>query len=99
MRTRAAAPATSGEDADVPANADGHEEKPPYVAPDTLSWPTMSGFTRPSMVGPCELYGSSARDCQHSAPTARVAGEEAGAAMLPAATPPIRWTSKNWAQR
>ncbi len=84
--TSAAAPATSGEDADVPANADGQDENPPYVAPDTLSCPTMSGFMRPSIVGPCELYGSSERDCQHSAPTANAAGDDAGVAMLPAAT-------------
>ena len=46
----------------------------------------MSGLTRPSIVGPCELYGSSCLDCQHKAPTAKAAGDDAGAAMLPAAT-------------
>ena len=71
------------EDAEVPANADGQWENGPYVMLETLSWPTMSGFMRPSMVGPCELYGSSCLDCQQSAPTASAAGEDAGAAMLP----------------
>src|SRR4029078_5866441 len=46
----------------------------------------MSGLTRPSTVGPCELYGSSERDCQQSAPTANDAGDDAGEPMLPAGT-------------
>ena len=43
---------------------------------ETLSGARRSGLNRPSIVGPCELYGSSAPFCQQSAPTARVAGDE-----------------------
>ena len=51
--TIAAAPATAGVDADVPVNPDWpHAVNAPYVADDWLSWPAMSGLTRPSIVGP-----------------------------------------------
>ena len=46
----------------------------------------MSGFVRPSIVGPCELYGLSELFCQQMAPAANVLGEDAGSVRLPAAT-------------
>ena len=61
-------------------------ENGPKIELETASWPVMSGLTRPSIVGPCELYGSSASDCQQTAPTASAEGDVAGIEMLPAGT-------------
>ena len=59
--TSAASPATVGDAADVPAKPPVplHESKAPYVNDDMRSSPARSGLMRPSIVGPCELYGSS----------------------------------------
>src|SRR6266508_6576261 len=83
----AAAPATWGADAEVPEKPEiAQPKKLPYVAVETASGPTMSGFTRPSIVGPSELYSSSAEFCQQIAPTAIALGDDAGSTMLPDAT-------------
>jgi hypothetical protein len=46
----------------------------------------MSGLIRPSIVGPCELYGSKALVEKQIAPAATVLGEDAGSVRLPAVT-------------
>src|ERR1044072_6360168 len=46
----------------------------------------MSGFVRPSSVGPRELKASSALPAEQTAPTVNALGDAAGSAMLPAAT-------------
>src|SRR5436190_5497580 len=82
--TSAAAPATCGEAADVPANPDSSQrEYGPYVALETLSGAARSGLVRPSIVGPSELKSSIVFALQHIAPAARTAGDEAGSTMLP----------------
>jgi hypothetical protein len=43
----------------------------------------MSGFIRPSIVGPCELYDSSDWFSQQMAPAAMTFGDDAGSTMLP----------------
>ena len=54
-RTRAAAPDAKGAASLVPQKADEDEN---WTVVGTQSTATMSGFVRPSVVGPCELYGS-----------------------------------------
>jgi hypothetical protein len=91
--TSAAAPATVGAEADVPAKPlkPAQFVKAPYVNPDIWSWPVMSGFLRPSIVGPWALKGSMAVPFQHWAPTAKAYGEVAGSTTLPAAV--LYWRS------
>ena len=55
------------------------------MAEVTAEGATRSGFTRPSIVGPTELYGSRTSSTQETAPTASALGEVAGSATLPAA--------------
>ena len=54
----------------------------PYTVPETLSGAVRSGFRRPSIVGPRELYASTAPFCQQVAPTASAAGDVAGSVTL-----------------
>src|SRR5262245_51022199 len=92
--TRAAAPATCGAEADVPQN--GFRLATLLL---TLANAAMSGLTRPSTAGPCELNCSSGYTAPplwsisqvptpgraSTAPTARAYGELAGSVTLPAA--------------
>jgi hypothetical protein len=58
----------------------------------------MSGFTRPSIVGPCELYGAKELFCQQIAPAANACGDAACSRMLPALTKCSRklsWTVRS----
>jgi hypothetical protein len=56
------------------------------VNEETESGPARSGFTRPSIVGPLELYVSSPSFCQQTAPTVNAADAEPGSVTLPSAT-------------
>ena len=82
--TSAAAPEACGADADVPKNA-------PKTSLLTPSGPAMSGFVRPSIVGPWLLKPSSEPLDTLWAPTAIAAGDDAGSPMLPAAL--TRWSA------
>ena len=80
-RTWAAAPVTNGADSLVPQNGSS-------VAVGAQSAATRSGFTRPSSVGPRELYGSiSVGWSTLTAPTASIPGFvlSAGVGRVPAA--------------
>jgi hypothetical protein len=77
-RSRAAAPATWGEDADVPAKPEPHPDRGPYTLEETASGATMSGLIRWSISGPVLLYGCRPFVAWHTAPTVRAAGEVAG---------------------
>ena len=63
-----------------------HAEAGPYTDDDVASGAAMSGFVRPSIVGPWLLYGSNESFCQQMAPTAMTLGDVAGSMTLPAAT-------------
>ncbi len=90
--TRAAAAATCGAAAEVPANPLAPQpEKGPNVNDETESGPIRSGFTRPSMVGPWELYRSRSLPRQHAAPTVRAEADVPGSVTLPSAT----WYSRS----
>ena len=92
LPARAAAPATCGEDADVPVNPplplppEPRHPPAPSTGDDVASGPAMSGLIRPSTVGPSELYDSKASVEKQIAPTAITFGELAGSVTLPAAT-------------
>ena len=82
----AAAPATCGAAADVPVKPEAPQPARPsrraVGAVETLSYAAMSGFVRPSIVGPSELYHSRSPVCQHTAPTASAAPDDAGSVTL-----------------
>src|SRR5438067_13328915 len=84
--TSAAAPDACGADADVPKNA-------PKTSLVTPSGPAMSGFVRPSIVGPWLLKPSSEPVDTLWAPTAIAAGEDGGSPVLPAARTGLSATS------
>ena len=46
----------------------------------------MSGFVRPSIVGPCDENGSRPALNQQAAPTASACGDDAGSSRLPDST-------------
>src|SRR5438445_2517860 len=85
-RTSAAAPATCGDDADVPRKPALQPEAAPRTEDDVASGPTRSGFVRPSIVGPWLLNASKASACQQMAPTVMTLGDVPGSITLPAAT-------------
>jgi hypothetical protein len=85
-RASAAAPATCGDEADVPRKPALQPEAAPLTEDEVASGPAMSGFVLPSIVGPWLLYGSNESFCQQIAPTAITLGDVAGSVTLPAAT-------------